>query len=417
MNILILTQYYPPEIGAPQNRLSSLALSLKRGKHNVEILTTMPNYPKKEIFTEYRNLKYLEEKINNIKITRTSIYIPRNKSTLNLLLIYFSFVFSSIFQFRKKNKKFDYVICESPPLFLGVSALYLSKRLKAKLIFNVSDLWPESAERLGIIKNKIFLYPAYLLEWLIYKNAYLVTCQTKGILKNINKRYPKVETYWFPNGIDKSILNFKKDKYFSQNFKKEGKKLIIYGGLLGHAQGLDTILKAKKWIKKNYPLINDGLKIVFIGDGPEKIKLEKLNQSMETNITFLPADIKSKFISKLSSGDACIIPLRKLDIFKGAIPSKIFDALALGIPIILGVDGEARELFIEEANAGIFYKPENYQELAKGLIKIYRNKNLENKRLGKNGQAFVFNNFDREHLNKKLIDHLEEKNCFANSNS
>ena len=140
MNILIVTQYYPPEIGAPQNRLSSLALSLKRGKHNVEILTTMPNYPKKEIFTEYRNLKYLEEKINNIKITRTSIYIPRNKSTLNLLLIYFSFVLSSIFQFRIKNKKFDYVICESPPLFLGISGLYLSHRLKAKLIFNVSDL-------------------------------------------------------------------------------------------------------------------------------------------------------------------------------------------------------------------------------------------------------------------------------------
>ncbi|MBO6974264.1 MAG: glycosyltransferase family 4 protein [Prochlorococcus marinus CUG1435] len=411
-----MTQYYPPEIGAPQNRLSSLALSLKRDKHNVEILTTMPNYPKKELFKKYRNLNYLEEKINNIKITRTSIYIPKNKRKLNLLLMYFSFVFSSIFQFRIKNKKFDYVICESPPLFLGISAFYLSLRSKAKLIFNVSDLWPESAERLGIIKNRIFLFPAYFLEWLIYKYAFLVTCQTKGILNNINKRYPKVKTYWFPNGFDKSILKSKRDKYFPKNFKKKGKKLIIYGGLLGHAQGLKTILRAKKWIRKNYPSINKGLEIVFIGDGPEKDDLQKSNQLMGTNVTFLPADIKSKFISKLRNADACIIPLRKLDIFKGAIPSKIFDALALGIPIILGVDGEARELFIEKANAGIFYEPENHQELAKGLIKIYNNKNLENKILGKNGKAFVFNNFDRDHLNKKLINHLAEKNCFANSN-
>ena len=408
MNILILTQYYPPEIGAPQNRLNSLALSLKETKHNVEILTTMPNYPKKEIFEKYRNLKYLEEKINNIKITRTWINIPNNKSKFNLLLIYFSFMFSSIIQFKIKNKKFDYIFCESPPLFLGISALYLSLRLKAKLIFNVSDLWPESAEKLGFIKNKLFLYPAYLLEWLIYKKSFLVTCQTQGILNNIKERYPKVDTYWFPNGIDKSILNFEKNQQFSKNFKKDGKKLIIYGGLVGHAQGLDTILKAKNWLDINHPSISDNLSILIIGDGPEKLKLEKLNKSMQTDISFLPSDSKSKFMSKLSNADACIIPLRNLDIFKGAIPSKIFDSLSLGIPIILGVDGEAKKLFIEEARAGIFYEPENYQDLAKVLIKVYY-ENSYIKKLGENGKAFILNNFDREKLNKKLIDQLNNR--------
>ena len=156
MKFLILSQYYPPETGAPQNRLHSLALNLVKNGCEVEVLTAMPNYPKMEVFESYKGLKYSIEYIDSIKVHRSKIYVSKSKGVFKRLLNYFSFVLSSM-KSLNKLKKTDYVICESPPLFLGISALYISKKLNAKLIFNVSDLWPESADKLDIVTNKFFL--------------------------------------------------------------------------------------------------------------------------------------------------------------------------------------------------------------------------------------------------------------------
>ena len=193
MKFLILSQYYPPETGAPQNRLHSLALNLVKNGCEVEVLTAMPNYPKMEIFDNYKGLSYFNENIDGIKVHRSKIYVSKSKGVLKRLLNYFSFVFSSI-RVSNKLSKTDYVICESPPLFLGISALFISKKLKAKLIFNVSDLWPESAEKLDIVSNKFFLNLAYKLEEYLYKKSFLVTGQTQGIVANINNRFPNVPT-------------------------------------------------------------------------------------------------------------------------------------------------------------------------------------------------------------------------------
>ena len=171
MKFLILSQYYPPETGAPQNRLHSLALNLVKNGCEVEVLTAMPNYPKMEIFDNYKGLSYFKEDIDGIKVHRSKIYVSKSKGVLKRLLNYFSFVFSSI-RVSNKLSKTDYVICESPPLFLGISALFISKKLKAKLIFNVSDLWPESAEKLDIVSNKFSLNLAYKLEEYLYKKSY-----------------------------------------------------------------------------------------------------------------------------------------------------------------------------------------------------------------------------------------------------
>ena len=162
MKILFLTQYYPPEVGAPQNRLHELAVRLKAQGVNIEVLTAMPNYPSMEIEERYKNGKIREEVIDGIKIYRSKIYVSKSKSIFKRLLNYFSFVFTSYFRCRKLAE-FDYLLVESPPLFLGYSAILLSKKLKAKLIFNVSDLWPESAEKLCLVTNKAFLKLAYNL--------------------------------------------------------------------------------------------------------------------------------------------------------------------------------------------------------------------------------------------------------------
>ena len=148
MKLLILTQYYPPEIGAPQNRLHELAVRLKASGIDVEVLTAMPNYPKMEIMEAYRKGAIREEIIDGVNVKRSKIYVSNSKKIIPRLLNYFSFVWTSYWTGRNYNDV-DYLMVESPPLFLGYSAMALSKKLKAKMIFNVSDLWPESAEKMG----------------------------------------------------------------------------------------------------------------------------------------------------------------------------------------------------------------------------------------------------------------------------
>ena len=185
MRLLILTQYYPPEIGAPQNRLHELAVRLKAAGIEVEVLTAMPNYPKMEVFEEYRGGKIKEEIIDGINIYRTKIFVSRSKGIIARLLNYFSFVWTSYWRGRKLKNQYDFLMVESPPLFLGYSAMALSRKLKARMIFNVSDLWPESAEKLGVVTNKSMLKIAYNLEAKCYKRASHITGQTKVIVDDI----------------------------------------------------------------------------------------------------------------------------------------------------------------------------------------------------------------------------------------
>jgi glycosyltransferase involved in cell wall biosynthesis len=207
LKLLILTQYFPPEVGAPQNRLFEVAVRLKKAGVDVSVLTAMPNYPQMKIHEAYVGKKYVFETLEGIPVHRSSIYIPKSKSIIQRLMNYFSFVYSSGRTGVNKVGDVDIIMCESPPLFLGWSALYLKRKKKAKLIFNVSDLWPESAEKLGVVTNKWMLKLAYNLEEKLYKRSTLVSGQTQGICKNINQRFSEVPTYWLPNGVDVSYYD------------------------------------------------------------------------------------------------------------------------------------------------------------------------------------------------------------------
>jgi glycosyltransferase involved in cell wall biosynthesis len=409
LKILILTQYYHPETGAPQNRLHSLALNLISLGFEVEVLTAMPNYPKMEIFPDYQGLKQMEEIMDGVRVVRSSIYVTKEKSVVRRLMNYFSFVWTSM-KSHKRLSNADYILCESPPLFLGISALYLSKKLKAKIIFNVSDLWPETAERLNIVSNKFFLTLAYKLEAYLYKKSFLVTGQTQGIVFDIKKRFPRVSTMWLPNGIDKDVYSFSDtETEWLEEYGIQGKRLYMYAGIIGHAQGLEVIIKAKHWLMTNNPEVSSKLEFVIIGDGPEKDRLQVLDKELETQIIFIANTPKQKTMRMIKNADGYIVPLKKLDIFLGAIPSKIFDPLALGIPILLGVDGEARKLFIEQGRGGLFFEPENHIALAKAIVQMEKDKDFAVK-MGNQGKNYVEQYFDRRNIAMTFKDQIEKLN-------
>ena len=406
MKLLIVTQYFPPEIGAPQNRLFELAIRLKKEGIDITVLTAMPNYPQMEIHKEFVGKKYCYNEMDGLKVHRSSIYITKSKSISKRLLNYFSFVWSSYKIGKKKlDKNYDIVLCESPPLFLGFSAYRLAKKKKAKFIFNVSDLWPESAEKLGIVKNKFFLKLATILEEYLYEKAALITGQTKGITKNISGRFPNKKVHWLPNGVD---LNFYNPNNFSKEWRIQNKfndddVLFFYGGIIGHAQGLEVIIYTAQELKNN-----SNVKFIILGSGPEKEKLLALKEKLKLeNVFFMSPVSKAQMPSIISSIDCSIIPLKKLDLFLGAIPSKIFECLAMETPILLGVDGEAKGLFIDKGKSGLYFEPENAEDLKTGILKLAENNALR-KELGENGRIYVNNHFNRNQIAKELKSCLQD---------
>lgn len=403
MKLLILTQYYPPEIGAPQNRLHELAVRLKSNGIEVEILTAMPNYPKMEVFEEYKNGKIKQEEIDGVKVFRSGIYVSKSKGIVSRLLNYFSFVWTSYWRGRKLGE-YDFLVVESPPLFLGYSAMRLSKKLKAKLIFNVSDLWPESAEKLGIVTNKQLLSLAYRLEKKCYERSSLITGQTMGIVSDISTRFPHKKVYWLPNGVDVEFYdpaNYQVKDFRSKNGFKENDVLFFYGGILGHAQGLQTVLRAANVVKEN-----SRVQIILQGAGPEREDLVRLKEELNlSNVHFLPPVPKAEMPFILKEVDVALVPLRKLELFLGAIPSKIFEALSMEKALLLGVGGEAKTHFIDRADAGLFFEPENENDLANKMFQLASDPDLI-KQKGKNGRNYVKEHFNRNKIATDFIQQL-----------
>lgn len=408
MKLIILTQYFPPEVGAPQNRLYELALRLKSKGIDITVLTAMPNYPQMIIHKEYKGKCYCYEEIQGLKVHRSWIYVSKSKSIIPRLLNYFSFVFSSLFFGLFKLKKHDILLVESPPLFLGITAYLLSRAKKAKMIFNVSDLWPESAEKLEIINNKTMLSMATKLEEFCYRKSSLITGQTQGIVKNIKTRFPNKNVYWLKNGVDIKFYDVNKTQSQSNAWRKANGYsnddfILFYGGIIGHAQGLDIILNAAKSLEDK-----SDIKFVILGSGPEKERLLTLKEELNlNNLEFYDAVPKTKMQEIITDINATIVPLKRLDLFKGAIPSKIFENLALKKPIILGLEGEAKELFVDEGNCGLAFEPENTEDLIKQILILYNNPELS-KQLGENGLKYASQNFNRDKISEELYEELKK---------
>jgi glycosyltransferase involved in cell wall biosynthesis len=412
MRILILTQYYPPETGAPQNRLSDLAQRLTELGHKVTVLTALPNYPRGEIFRAYRGRVMTEENSAGINVIRTWIYATKNKSFLRRLLNYFSFVISSFALGLWKIGPQDVVVVESPPLFLGISGVLLSVFKNARLVMNVSDLWPDSAIAMGILGNKSLIRLSRWLEEFLYKRSFLITGQTRGIVENIRSRFADKRVALITNGVDVEAFVLASQSDQKNPIRREfgfGNKFVIgYAGLHGLAQGLETIIHAARLVAER-----DDLLFVFFGDGPEKEKLARLAHQLRLkNVRFLPSQDTTRMPGIVGSFDIALVPLKRLDLFKGALPSKMFEAMAAAVPIIVTIDGEAREL-VETAQAGIPIDAENPEALANAILDLHRDRNRR-KAFGVNGRRYVIEHYDRRKIAREF-EHLLIENEYLGS--
>jgi len=396
--VLFVTPNYPPEKGAKQVRISETARRLVQRGHQVTVLTTLPNYPTGIVPPEYRKGKRRKETLQGVRVVRVWSYVSPNKGFFRRILAQLTFgCLAPILGWRRIGRP-DIVIIESPPLFDAFAARTLSWIKKCPSIFTVSDIWPESAIQLGMLKNQLFIWLSEKLESSAYQHADLIWVVTQGIRDTLIARgVPEEKVFLLTNGVD--INEFKPypqaqaraDLGWDQRF------VALYAGTHGLSQGLTTVLDAAQLLKDQAEI-----HIVFVGDGAEKEALMVKAQEMGlTNVTFFEPMPHSRMPILLSACDVCLVPLKRLPLFQGALPSKMYEVMACARPIILGVEGEARQLVESKAESAIAVEPENPNELAAAILHLYKHPE-EIERLGQQGRAFVEAHYNRDQLVAEL---------------
>jgi len=409
LRILYLSQYFPPEAGATQTRAYEMARNFVRLGHQVTMITEIPNHPSGIIPPEYRRKLYERRPLEGIDVIRVWVKASPEKNLRNRLYFYLSYMLSAwLAGLFLATGDYDLIYATSPPLFVGGAALGLSYLRRIPLAFEVRDLWPESAIALGELKNPAAIKLATWLEESCYRRAQKVVVVTRGIFDLLIARgIPPTKLELVPNGANIDLFQFRaSDRQRVRNeLQLEDKFIAIYAGIYGIAQGLETVIETARLLQDH-----QDIHFLLIGDGPRKADLVSRAAAYQLpNLTMLPEKPRSAIPAYLSAADVSLIPLRDIEIFKTALPSKIFDAWACQLPVLISVDGEARQI-VAQAQGGVFVPPENPEKLAASLLKIKNNPSAR-EQMGANGRHFTAQHYSRQALAEKLIGVLGDCSC------
>ncbi len=394
MKILFLTDNFPPETNAPASRTFDHCREWVKAGSKVTVITCAPNFPTGKVYDGYKNRLYQKECIEGIEVIRVWSYITANEGFFKRTLDFISFSISSFI--AGLFQQFDIIVATSPQFFTALSGRTLSFFKRKPWIMEVRDLWPESIKTVGAMKDNFIIKYFEWEELRCYKSAKKIIVVTDSFKERlIDRGVPKSKIYVIKNGVNKSLFYpCPKDEKLIDELMLKGKKIVGYIGTHGMAHRLDFILHCAKALEaSNYQFL-------LIGNGAEKNNLIKLKDELHlSNVTLLdpiPKDEVKRYISIL---DIALINLKKSNLFKTVIPSKIFENAAMGIPILMGVDGEAR-CIIESFNAGIAFEPENISDFISKIAKfdddVYYKK-------CKNGCFELAESFDRTTLANKML--------------
>jgi colanic acid biosynthesis glycosyl transferase WcaI len=415
MKIQYVSQYFPPEMGAPAARVSELAYHWVQAGHQVTVLTGFPNHPTGVVPLEYRaKLRKLvsREQINGINVVRTWLMPLPNRKPLERILSYTSFQLSSSLTGTFLHRP-EVIIATSPQPLVGLTGWWLSRIKRVPFVLEIRDLWPDSLTGCGVGGEKSLMFRALgALSKFLYRSCDHIVVVTPAFKKELVTKWrispEKISVV--ENGVqtdlfcpDGSTAAYKK------NLGLDGQFVVSYIGTLGQAHGLSTALKSAAELQTAFPNIF----FLFVGEGADKEHL--LNQAKSCklhNVRFLPGKPREEIPSVIKASDICLVLLKKADVFKTVIPTKMLEFMACGRPLILGVDGQAREI-VEQAQAGIFVEPENSAALTRAITRLYGDSELR-ETLGKNGRHYIVNHFSRHKTAQVYIDVLH-KNVVRNS--
>jgi glycosyltransferase involved in cell wall biosynthesis len=394
MNILLVSEYFPPEIGAGSNRAYELSKRWVESGSRVTVITGFPDYPDGIIPEHYRGHIYLTENIDGIKVIRTFTIPAPNRGFFRRVLSFISFMLSSVIQGSITCGKQDLLIATSPPFFVGIAGYLISKIKRIPFVFEVRDLWPESIIQLGQLKNKLIIKLLELVESYLYKNSsHIIPVANSSAEVLEQKGISREKITVIKNGFNFDSFN---DTFIDSELKSklglENKIVVSYIGTIGLSHNLDSVIEVADKLSNH-----QNIKFLIIGDGAERENLIKLSETFGLiNVSFIKKVVREQIYNYYWLSDILLVPLKGLTIFKKVIPSKIFEIMACKKPILLSVDGEARQL-VESACAGIFVEPENSTDLSEKIILLSKDEELR-KKLGENGRKFAEKYYHRNVL-------------------
>lgn len=404
MKILYVSQYYPPEIGAPAARVSELAREWSKRGHAVTVLTAFPHHPHGRKRAEDVGVLTRRERDGEVDLVRTYVFAAANKGFFWRIVSYLSFMASAMFIGMWRVGRPDVVIATSPQLFTAVAGWWISRCLGAPFLFEVRDLWPESIVTVGAMRESRAIGALKRLASWLYRSADRIVTVGPGYRRRILAHYPvpaeKIDVV--TNGVDLGLFQFQETDRaeYRRRLEVDRETVVLYLGTHGMAHGLDFVLSAAERFDRN-------VRFVFVGDGAEKEDLQKQSERQGlTNVRFIPAQDKSAVVGYYAASDICLVPLRKVDLFQDVLPSKIFEIMGMARPIVLSVDGDARHE-VERAGAGVFVEPENVEALVAAIDSLHHDP-ARREQLGRNGRQFVETYYRRGALARKYLGLLDD---------
>lgn len=397
MHIVYVTQYYPPEMGAPQARIPELMRGLQRLGHEITILTAMPNYPHGRIFPGYRGRVALRESREGIHVLRTWIYPTLSLGMIRRSLSQISFAVSSaLLGPLMLRRKADVLLVGSPPLFLAMTARWLKGLLRVPYVAVVADLWPDVAIDTGMLVQPLAIRVARWMERSFYERALAVITQTPGQAMNIRSRFPSANVEVIRGGVDTEMFSPRhRDAEVRRRLGVDDRMGVLYSGLHGFAQGLEVVLAAADLLRERRDIL-----FVMIGDGVVKEELLAQARAMKLpNISFHAPLERSRMPAVVASMDVALAPLRR-GVPQATIPSKLYEAMASAVPVIVVSDGEARDL-VESHQVGRAVPPGDARALAAAIVDLAEHPEIR-RRLGENGRRIAEQRYDRQAIAAEL---------------
>jgi len=395
MRICFLTQYFPPEVGAAQTRISLLAHALASAGHHVVVHTGFPHYPAGRVIPPYRNTIWMRDRFGAVDVLRSAVYPSANRGVARRLLNHASFALSSMATAPLVGK-IDVIVAESPPLFTAAAGMVIARARRTALIVNVADRWPESAVQLGVLQDKSAVALATRLERAIYRSADLITSPTESLVRDLERvaeacgkarrTWPVVDVARFHCGAVRTT---------------SGPLRLLYAGTVGMVHGVQVLVEASRLAGPEV------VQTTIAGGGAaiDQVSETVRSQRIE-NVTVLGIVRPARVAVLLSEADAAAVLLRDLPLSEGALPTKMFEAMASARPVILCARGEAARL-VEEQRCGIAVPPEDPGALARAICELQRDRD-QAIRLGAAGRHFVDSRLGATYSANEWTDKLTE---------
>ena len=409
MKILYLSQYFPPEMGAPAARASELTRHWAADGHDVTILTGFPNHPTGRVPSEYcdefRQL-VTREQVDGVNVIRTWLWPLPNRKAYERILNYSSFCLSSALTGLFLSRP-DVVIASSPQLLVALAGWWLAAWKRVPFVFEVRDLWPESLSAVGVSGDNSLMHRCLAkIAGFLYGKANRIVVVTPAFKEHLIK-------YWnispekisvIENGVETSLFSPQNTNVeLRRELGAEGKFVASYIGTIGMAHGLESLLEAAARLQRTAPEVL----FLLLGEGAEKEHIRSLAKSRNlTNVRFVGQQPRETIPAYIAASDACLVLLKKADIFKTVIPTKMLEFMSCARPVILGVEGQAQKI-IEDSQAGICVQPENADELVQAITRLAADPALRDS-LGRNGRRYIEQCFSRRSTAEAYLDVLED---------